>query len=116
VRFVIALALMNFLMTLLYYLAPNRPRGRWRWMSPGALIATTLWAIVSFGFSIYTSNFGSYGRTYGAFAGVAILIFWLYLTGLAILIGGEVDAAVERLAAPAEPPAATPPATPPSSE
>jgi membrane protein len=115
-RFVIALALMNFLMTLLYYLAPNRPRSRWRWMSPGALIATILWAIVSFGFSIYTSNFGSYGRTYGAFAGVAILIFWLYLTGLAILIGGEVDAAVERLAAPAQPPAATPPATPPSSE
>jgi membrane protein len=97
-RFVIALALMNFLMSLLYYVAPNRPRARWRWTSPGALFATTLWAIVSLGFSFYTSSFNSYGRTYGAFASVAILIFWLYLTGLAIVVGGEVDAAVERLA------------------
>ena len=97
-RFVIALALMNLLMSLLYYLAPNRPRARWRWTSPGALFATILWALVSLGFSFYTSSFNSYGRTYGAFASVAILIFWLYLTGLAIVVGGEVDAAVERLA------------------
>jgi membrane protein len=96
-RFVIALALMNLLMSLLYYLAPNRPRARWRWTSPGALFATILWALVSLGFSFYTSSFDSYGRTYGAFASVAILIFWLYLTGLAIVVGGEVDAAVERL-------------------
>jgi membrane protein len=98
-RWVIALALMNFLFSLLYFLAPNRKRSRWRWISSGALFATILWAIVSLGFSLYTSNFGSYGKTYGAFAGVAILIFWLYLTGLAILIGGEVNAAVERLGA-----------------
>jgi len=97
-RWVIALALMTLLFSILYYVAPNQPRRRWRWTSPGALLATALWALVSLGFSFYTSNFGSYGRTYGAFAGVAILIFWLYLTGLAILVGGEVDAALERLA------------------
>jgi membrane protein len=96
-RFLIALALMNLLMSLLYYFAPNRPRARWRWASPGALFATILWAVVSLAFSLYTSSFDSYGRTYGAFASVAILIFWLYLTGLAIVVGGEVDAAVERL-------------------
>ena len=97
-RWVGALALMTLLFSILYYVAPNQPRRRWRWTSPGALLATLLWALVSLGFSIYTSNFGSYGATYGAFAGVAILIFWLYLTGLAILVGGEVDAAIERLA------------------
>jgi membrane protein len=96
-RWVIALGLMNLLMSLLYYIAPNRARPRWRWTSVGALFATILWALVSLGFSFYTSSFNSYGRTYGAFAGVAILIFWLYLTGLAILLGGEVDAAIERL-------------------
>ena len=98
-RWVIALALMTLLFSILYYLAPNQPRRRWRWTSPGALLATTLWALVSLGFSFYASNFGSYGATYGAFAGVAILIFWLYLTGVAILVGAEVDAAVERLTA-----------------
>ena len=95
-RWVIALSLMNLLFTLLYYLAPNRARTRWRWSSSGAVFATTLWALVSLGFSVYTSNFGSFGATYGAFTGVAVFIFWLYLTGLAILVGGEVNAALER--------------------
>ena len=97
-RWVSALVLMNLLFSLLYYLAPNRQRSKWQWTSPGAIFATVLWAVVSLGFSFYTSSFGSYGATYGAFAGVAILIFWLYLTGLAILIGGEVNAAFERAA------------------
>jgi membrane protein len=97
-RWVGALALMTLLFSILYFVAPNQPRRRWRWTSPGALIATLIWALVSLVFSFYASNFGSYGATYGAFAGVAILIFWLYLTGLAILVGGEVDAAIERLA------------------
>ena len=92
----IALALMNLLFSLLYYAAPNRSRSRWRWTSSGAVLATSLWAVVSLGFSIYTSSFGTYAKTYGAFAGVVILIFWLFLTGLAILVGGEVNAAVER--------------------
>jgi membrane protein len=96
-RWVVALALINLLFSLLYYLAPNRPRPRWRWTSVGALVATFIWAFVSFGFSLYTSEFTSYDRTYGALAGVAILIFWLYLTGVAIFVGGEVNAAIERL-------------------
>ncbi len=96
-RWVVALGLINLLFSLLYYLAPNRPRPKWRWTSIGSLLATCLWALVSLAFSLYTSDFSSYERTYGAFAGVAILIFWLYLTGFAILVGGEVDAAAERL-------------------
>jgi len=96
-RWLLALGLMNLLFSLLYFVAPNRSWSPWRWTSVGAVIATVLWALVSFGFSIYTSSFGSYAKTYGAFAGVAILIFWLYLTGLAILIGAEVNAAIERL-------------------
>jgi len=97
VRWVAALTLINLLFTVLYFFSPNRPRQRWRWTSVGSLLATLVWALVSLGFSLYTSDFSSYDRTYGAFAGVAILIFWLFLTGLAILVGGEVNAAVERL-------------------
>lgn len=95
-RWLLALSLMNLLLSFVYSVAPNRRRSPWRWASPGATVATVMWAIVSLGFSIYTSSFGSYGSTYGAFAGVAILIFWLYLTGVAILLGGEVNATVER--------------------
>jgi membrane protein len=98
VRWVAALALINLLFTVFYYFSPNRARPKWRWTSIGSLMATLVWALVSLGFSLYTSDFSSYDRTYGAFAGVAILIFWLFLTGLAILVGGEVNAAIERLA------------------
>lgn len=96
IRWVLALALMNLLFSLLYYVAPNRARPKWRWTSSGAIVATLMWAFVSLGFSLYTADFGSYAKTYGAFAGVAILIFWLYLTGLALLIGAEINAASER--------------------
>ena len=95
-RWVVALVLMNLLLSVFYFLAPNR-RSRWRWTSAGTVVATLTWALVSLGFSLYTSKFGSFGSTYGAFAGVAILIFWLYLSGLAILMGAEVDAVVETL-------------------
>ncbi|HQU00742.1 MAG TPA: YihY/virulence factor BrkB family protein [Acidimicrobiales bacterium] len=96
IRWVLALALMNLLFSLLYYVAPNRAKSKWKWTSAGSFVATLMWAVVSLGFSLYTADFGSYAKTYGAFAGVAILIFWLYLTGLALLIGGEINAASER--------------------
>ena len=95
-RWVVALALVNLLLSMIYFVAPNR-RSRWRWTSAGALVATATWALVSLGFSLYTSEFTSFGSTYGAFAGVAILIFWLYLSGLAILLGAEVNAVLEGL-------------------
>jgi membrane protein len=97
VRWVIALGLTSLLFSLLYSFALNRVPSRWCWVSPGSIVGTAIWALVSVGFSFYTSSFSSYDKTYGAFAGVAILIFWLYLTGLAILIGGEINAAFERL-------------------
>ncbi len=94
-RWIAALALVNLLFSFVYWLAPNQRTG-WRWASPGAVVGTVVWALISLGFSFYTTSLGSYGKTYGAFAGVAILIFWLYLTGLAILLGGEINAAFER--------------------
>lgn len=96
-RWVFALWLMNLLIATLYYVAPNRPRPRWRWSSLGTVTATLMWAAVSLAVSFYTSSFGSFASTYGALAGVAILIFWLYLTGFATLTGAEIDAVVEKL-------------------
>ena len=84
------------LFSVLYYAAPDRPRPQWQWITPGTLVGTVVWAVSSLGFSLYTTVSGSYVKTYGAFAGVAILIIWLYLTGIAILLGGEINAAFER--------------------
>jgi membrane protein len=86
---------------LIYYFAPNIERGengkRWEWLTPGALFAVGLWLLISFGFRYYVSHFGHFDVTYGALGGVMVLMLWLYLTGVAILIGGEINS-VFRLA------------------
>lgn len=83
-------------MTLVYRFAPNRGPARWRWISPGAVVATVAWLAGSAAFSIYVSSFGSYNETYGALGAVVVLLLWLWLSALVMLLGGELDAALER--------------------
>ena len=80
---------------LIYYLAPNVEKRSWHWVSPGAAVAVVLWLVVSFGFRAYLSYFNSYNATYGSLGAVIILMLWFYLTGAAILIGGEVNSEIE---------------------
>jgi membrane protein len=83
---------------LIYYLAPDVKERSWHWVSPGAAVAVTLWLLVSFGFRAYLSYFNSYNATYGSLGAVIILMLWFYLTGAAILIGGEVNSEIELAA------------------
>jgi len=87
------------LFSIYYYVAPNREERRWRWMTPGGVVGALLWIGVSAMFGLYINNFSNYGKTYGELAGVVVLVLWLYLTSLAVLIGGELNAEVERQAA-----------------
>jgi len=86
---------------LIYYFAPNVGKGengkRWKLLTPGAVFAVGLWLLISFGFRFYVSHFGHFDATYGALGGVMVLMLWLYLTGVAILVGGEINS-VFRLA------------------
>jgi membrane protein len=80
---------------LIYYFAPNVREGgngkRWKWFTPGAIFAVGLWLLISFGLRFYVSHFGHFDATYGALGGVMVLMLWLYLTGVAILVGGEIN-------------------------
>jgi membrane protein len=83
-------------LAVLYRYAPDREESKWRWVSPGAIVATLLWIIASIAFTVYVANFNSYDKTYGSLGGVIILLTWLYLSALAVLLGAVINAQTEK--------------------
>jgi membrane protein len=85
---------------MLYRFGPSRPPAGWRLFSPGAVLATTLWALASAAFSVYVARVGGYDALHGTLGTAIALLTWLYLGGYVILLGAELDAATARAKAP----------------
>ncbi|MGY1624083.1 YihY/virulence factor BrkB family protein [Geodermatophilus sp. SYSU D00965] len=96
VRWVLLLGVFAGGLAVVYRVAPDRDAPRLRWVSLGSIFVTIVWAIVSVGFSFYVDNFGSYNKTYGAIAGVIVLMLWLYLTCYLVLLGAEINSEAEH--------------------
>ena len=97
VRFPILLGVVLFAFALVYYFAPNVEQ-RFRWVSPGSIIAVVLWLLFSLVFSLYVNNIGSesYSATYGSLASVAVLMLYIYYSSLIVLVGGEMNQVIEE--------------------
>ena len=91
----IALAFLLLMFDLIYYFAPDDRRAHFKLLSPGAATAVVLWLLVSFGFRGYLHFFNSYSVTYGSLGALIVLMLWFYFTGIAILVGGEVNSELE---------------------
>jgi membrane protein len=92
----VLIAVVLTMLATLYYIAPNVKPPKFRWISPGVIVAVLLWIVATVGFFFYVSNFGSYNKTYGTLGGLVILLLWLWITNLALLFGAEFDAELER--------------------
>ena len=104
-----AIAIATTGVALVFYYAPDADQD-WVWITPGSIVTTVLWVLFSMGFRLYVTKVGDYAATYGALAGAAILLLWLYFSGLALLIGlatrPKAEATTGENAAAAAPPAA----------
>lgn len=90
------LFLVMVMLTILNWTMPNVHQPGIRWITPGSILATVVWAVASAGFALYVANFGSYNETYGTLAGAVILLVWLWITNTAVLLGVELNAELER--------------------
>ena len=93
----VAVTLMLLALAIIYAVCPDVEHD-WRWVTPGSVFAVALWMGLSLGFKAYVDHFGNYNAAYGSIAGVIVLMLWLYLTGVVILLGGEINAQIEHAA------------------
>lgn len=98
VQWPIAFFFVVYAFALMYYWGPDVDQ-QWQWITPGSLLGVLTWLGVSILFRVYLHYFNSYSKTYGSLGAVIVLLFWLYITGLAILIGGEINSEIENSAA-----------------
>jgi membrane protein len=92
----VLLLIVSLMFSILYWAAPNVKHPGFRWLSPGGIFAVVVWLIASGAFAVYVANFASYNKTYGAVAGVIVFLVWLWISNIAVLLGAEWNAEIER--------------------
>jgi membrane protein len=92
----VLLLIVSLMFAILYYFSPNVKQPGFRWVSPGGILAVVVWILASAAFAFYVANFGSYNKTYGALAGPVIFLVWLWISNIAVLLGAELNAELER--------------------
>jgi membrane protein len=90
------LLLMMLMVGILYWASPNAKQPGFRWVSPGGVLGVLVWLFASAGFAFYVATFASYNKTYGALAGVIVFLVWIWISNLAILLGAELNAELDR--------------------
>ena len=92
----VILIVVMVMFAILYWAAPNVKHPRFAWVSPGGVVAVVVWLIASAAFALYVAKFASFNKTYGAMGGVIVFLMWLWISNIAILLGAEFNAEVER--------------------
>jgi membrane protein len=92
---IVAAALLSFLFALVYYFGPDVKVSQWHWLTPGSALGMLGWFLASLGLRLYVHFFDNYSATYGSLGTVIILLTWFYLTGLMLLLGGEINSEIE---------------------
>jgi membrane protein len=95
----LALTFVVIAFALIYYFAPDVKERHWYWITPGSVIGVVLWAAASAALRAYPHFFNTYNKTYGSLGAVIILMLWFYITGLAFLVGGQLNSTIEHAAA-----------------
>jgi membrane protein len=98
-QWTMALTFVVIAFAIIYYFAPDVKERHWYWITPGSVTGVALWAVASAGLRAYLHFFNTYSKTYGSLGAVIILMLWFYVTGLAFLIGGQINSTIEHAAA-----------------
>ena len=98
-QWVMALAFVVLAFAVIYYFAPDVKEQHWYWITPGSVVGVLVWAFASVVLRGYLHYFNTYSKTYGSLGAVMILMLWFYITGLAFLLGGQINSTIEHAAA-----------------
>jgi membrane protein len=92
----VLIVLVSLMFAILYWASPNAKTGGFRWVSPGGIFAVVLWLVASGAFALYLASFANYNKTYGTLGGIIAFLVWLWISNIAIMLGAELDAELER--------------------